>query len=50
MANARETSEDLAGHIVDALTKAGLIRPDEYEQAVGIILEELDANAPGHDD
>ena len=45
MAGTRLSSEDLAGLIADALVQAGLLSPDEFERATGIIVEEIDAAA-----
>lgn len=36
------TTEDLAALIADALIGAGLLNPDDFERATGIIGEEID--------
>ena len=42
MARKQLSSEDLAALIADALIGAGLLNPDEFERATGIIAEEID--------
>lgn len=37
------SSEDLAALIVTALVDSGLVKADEFEQAMTIVTEELDA-------
>ncbi len=36
------SSEDLAALIIDALIEAGLLSPDEFERATGIVVQEID--------
>lgn len=36
------SSEDRAAQIVDALIQAGLLNPDDFERASGIVIEEID--------
>ncbi len=43
------STEDLAALIADALIGAGLLNPDDFERATGIIGEEIDDGKANED-